>query len=117
MHMFDEVRPHGPRGGSALNTAESGARAITRAQVYAFLALAFSRPDGAQCAALKRECDLLPDSLQVLGDRSSRRAASRLRRSIASLTAAALEDAPVRCFGPAAPTAAPPPHGHDRRGA
>ena len=108
MHMFDEVRPHGPRGGSALNTAESRARAIARAQVYAFLALGFSRPDGAQCAALKRECDLLPDSLQVLGDRSSRRAASRLRRSIASLTAAALENAHVQCFGQAVSKDTPP---------
>jgi putative dimethyl sulfoxide reductase chaperone len=108
MHIFDEVRPHRLRGGLALSAAEAGVRAIARGQMYSFLALAFSRPDGTQLAALKLEYALLPDSLQVLGDRSGRRAASRLRRSIASLTAAALENSHVQCFGQAVSKDTPP---------
>lgn len=108
MHTIDEVKSEGLPGGPVPNAAEIGARSNARGQVYSFLALAFSRPDGTQLAALKREHNLLPNSLQVLEDRSSRRAVSRLRRSIASLTAASLEDAHVRCFGHAVSKDTPP---------
>jgi putative dimethyl sulfoxide reductase chaperone len=108
MHTLDGVKSGGLSGGPVPNPAEIGARSNARGQVYSFLALAFSRPDGRQFAALRREYDLLPNSLHALGDRSSRRAASGLRRSIASLTAAALEDAHVRCFGHAVSKDTPP---------